>query len=128
VYVRQVWRGGKFVTTGIRSGTFHAGLVQSLYRLNYCGPHQSLIFPFNSRITPCAQSATSWRQHLSTNSLLRTAKTDSNSRDPIAQIKTKHDIHTCAVICQYVQWSEAKVGFERHNTWEYIGKEGGCCR
>ena len=84
VGVRAGLRCGKFVTTGIRSGIVQAGVAQSLCRLNYSGPHQSLIYPFNSRITPCANSATSCRQHLSTKYLLRTAKTDSNSSDTIA--------------------------------------------
>jgi hypothetical protein len=119
-----VWRCANFVPTGIRSRTFQACVAQSLYRLCYCGPHQSLIFPFNSRIKPCAHSATSCRQHLSTNCLLRTAKTNWNSSEPIAQLKAKHDIHTCAVICQYVQWSETNV-FERHKTCGTHGNMSG---
>jgi hypothetical protein len=42
------------------------------------------------------------------NCLLRTAKTDSNSSDPIAQLMAKHDIHTCAVIFQTVRVMDAR--------------------
>ena len=125
VGVRVGLEGDKICEIGIRSRTFQAGVPQSLYRLSYAGPHQSLILLFNSRITPCAHSATSCRQNLRRNSPLRTAKTHSNSLDPIAQLKAKHDIHTCAVICQYVQWSGAKVVFERHNTCGTRGKISG---
>ena len=79
--------GAKICQIGIRSRTVQAWVPQSLYRLSYSGPHQSLILLFNSRITPCAHSATSCRQNLRRNSPLRTAKTHSNSLDPIAQLK-----------------------------------------
>jgi len=121
----SVLRGVKFVPSGFDPATVQAGVPQSLYRLSYAGPHQSLILLFNSRITPCAHSATSCRQNLRTNSPLRAAKTHSNSLDPISQLKAKHDIHTCAVICQYVQWSGAKFVFERHNTCGTRGKISG---
>ena len=125
VGVRVGLEGRKICPIGIRSRSAHAGVPQSLHRLRYTGPQQWLILLFNSRITPCAHSATSCRQYLRTSSTLRNAKTHSNSLDPIAQLKAKHDIHTCAVICQYVQWSGAKVVFESHNKCGTRGKISG---
>ena len=87
------------------------------------GPHQSLIFLFNSCMTPCAHSATSCRQHLSTNLLLRTVK---QIQIPAIQLlnSSPHTISSSVLLflSRHVQWSKTNVVFDNHNRCRTRGK------